>query len=145
MMPENSYLKFRQPVFTRLQICTPHILRKSSRQFAEPQKTLPTATHLCPTASSFRRENRKSARPAVAGTTPYKIICPGREVCDLNLPHPGQTKSLTRLRHPLPSDGRGTRRRIVLRLTEIRATGFAGRPSANRETDSGHFLSWGRG
>jgi hypothetical protein len=79
----------------------------------------------------------------LAGTTPHKIIRSGREACDLNLPHPGQTKSLSRLRHPLPSDGRGTRRRIVRRLSEIRATGFAGQSFAKPETDCGHFPSPG--
>ena len=41
--------------------------------------SLPTVTLPCPIAPSSRRANRKSARPAVAGTSPPKIIRPPAE------------------------------------------------------------------
>jgi hypothetical protein len=113
-----------------------------SRQGAATQGTLPTATLLCPIAPSSRRDNRKSASTAVAGTPPHKIIRPGGEICDWNLPHPGQAHSLTRssttLSHPV-----GEGQRIVRRLAKRRWTGVAGRSSATRPACDGCSFSPG--
>ena len=49
--------------------------------------TLPTATLHCPIAPSSRRANRKSARPAVAGTSPPKIIRWGAAFTPLHRSH----------------------------------------------------------
>jgi hypothetical protein len=49
------------------------------RKAVGTQRTLPTATLLCHIAPSSRRANRKSASYEVAGTTPHKIIPPGKD------------------------------------------------------------------